>query len=313
LHPYAERDEVSMSNETLNIQLASTKGMSVGSVLVVGAGIGGMQAALDLAESGFKVYLLDSAPAIGGTMTQLDKTFPTNECAMCIMAPKLVECARHRNIELLANADLEKIQGEAGRFTAHITKKVRYVDEEKCTGCGDCMSHCPVRNQIYVLPPTDPTPIDLSAEDRGKIEGILHEHDGQKRALVSILQGVSALYNYLPEGALRYLSRELDVPLSLIYRIATFYTAFSLTPRGKHIINVCVGTTCHVKGAPLILDTLGRELGINTGETTDDKIFTLEEVACLGCCGLAPVMTVGDELYPKVNQADVSKILRKYR
>ncbi|NQT84040.1 NADH-quinone oxidoreductase subunit NuoE [bacterium] len=154
--------------------------------------------------------------------------------------------------------------------------------------------------------------IDLPAEDRVKIEEILHQHNGEKSALVSILQSTNAFYNYLPEGVLRYLSRQLDVPLSLIYRIATFYTAFSLKPRGRHIIRVCVGTTCHVKGAPLIIETLERKLGIKRGETTEDMAFSLEEVACLGCCGLAPVMTVGDDLYGKISQAEVTKILRKY-
>ncbi len=285
----------------------------VGSVLVVGAGIGGMQAALDLAESGIKVYLLDTSPAIGGTMTELDKTFPTNDCAMCIMSPKLVECARHRNIELLTYSDIEGVEGSAGHFKVRVVRQPRFVDEDKCTGCGDCMRNCPVRNEIYLLGPEDVTSIELPAEDGVKMEEILHRHNGEKGALVAILQDINALYNYLPENVLRYLSRHLDVPLSLIYRIATFYTAFSLTPRGKHIISVCVGTTCHVKGAPLILETLERELGIQRGETTEDLAFTLEEVACLGCCGLAPVMTVGDELHGKITQAEVKKILNMYR
>jgi len=116
----------------------------IGSVLVVGAGIGGMQASLDLAESGIKVYLLDKAPAIGGVMAQLDKTFPTNDCAMCIMSPKLVDVGRHLNIELLTGAELEGIQGEPGRFTVNVKQHPRYVDLEKCTGCGDCATACPV-------------------------------------------------------------------------------------------------------------------------------------------------------------------------
>jgi len=301
-----------MSGEGLKTTDVSAKNEMVGSVLVVGAGIGGMQAALDLAESDFKVYLLDKSPAIGGTMAELDKTFPTNDCAMCIMAPKLVECTRHRNIELLSYSEIEDIEGPAGRFKVRITKKARFVDEDKCTACGDCMTNCPVRNEIYILEPEDQTMIDLPAEDRVKIEEILHQHNGEKSALVSILQSTNAFYNYLPEGVLRYLSRQLDVPLSLIYRIATFYTAFSLKPRGRHIIRVCVGTTCHVKGAPLIIETLERKLGIKRGETTEDMAFSLEEVACLGCCGLAPVMTVGDDLYGKISQAEVTKILRKY-
>ncbi len=116
----------------------------VGAVLVVGAGIGGMQASLDLAEAGFKVYLLDKSPAIGGRMAQLDKTFPTNDCAMCIMSPKLVETGRHLNIEIITTADLEKVEGEPGNFTATVRQHPRYVDVTKCTGCGDCAAKCPI-------------------------------------------------------------------------------------------------------------------------------------------------------------------------
>lgn len=118
--------------------------MAVGAVLVVGGGIAGMQAALDLAESGFKVYLVDSSPSIGGRMAQLDKTFPTNDCAMCIMAPKLVDTGRHPNIQLLTYSEVESVEGEAGNFRVKIRRKARYVDEEKCTGCGICAENCPV-------------------------------------------------------------------------------------------------------------------------------------------------------------------------
>ena len=116
----------------------------VGAALVVGAGIAGMQAALDLAETGIRVYLLERGPAIGGTMSQLDKTFPTNDCAMCIMSPKLVEVGRHLNIELLTNAEVDGISGEPGDFKVSVRQKPRYVDLQKCTGCGDCAVACPV-------------------------------------------------------------------------------------------------------------------------------------------------------------------------
>jgi len=115
-----------------------------GAVLVVGAGIGGMQASLDLAEAGLKVYLLEKSPAIGGTMAQLDKTFPTNDCAMCIMSPKLVEVGRHLNIEILTTSEIEAISGEPGNFTVTLRRHARYVDILKCTGCGDCAAACPV-------------------------------------------------------------------------------------------------------------------------------------------------------------------------
>ena len=117
---------------------------NVGATLVVGGGIAGIQAALDLADAEFKVYLLDESPSIGGTMAQLDKTFPTNDCSMCILAPKLVGAGRHANIQLITNAKLEEVNGEAGKFKVKIMKKPRYVDEEKCNGCGVCAQHCPI-------------------------------------------------------------------------------------------------------------------------------------------------------------------------
>jgi heterodisulfide reductase subunit A len=116
----------------------------VGSVMVVGGGIGGMQASLDLAESGFFVYLVDNSPTIGGVMAQLDKTFPTNDCAMCIMSPKLVESGRHLNIRILAHAEVDSLEGESGRFQVGVTKKPRYIHPDLCTGCGECAKHCPV-------------------------------------------------------------------------------------------------------------------------------------------------------------------------
>lgn len=115
----------------------------IGSALVVGGGIGGMQAALDLAASGIKVYLVENKPSIGGVMSQLDKTFPTNDCAMCTMAPRLVEIGRNKDIEIITLSEVEKIEGEPGNFRVVLDKKARYVDESKCTGCGTCVSKCP--------------------------------------------------------------------------------------------------------------------------------------------------------------------------
>ncbi len=116
----------------------------IGAVMVVGGGIGGMQASLDLADSGFYVYLIDNSPTIGGVMAQLDKTFPTNDCSMCIMSPKLVECGRHLNIRVITNADVEGLEGEPGRFSVTLTRRPRYIRPDQCTGCGECAKHCPV-------------------------------------------------------------------------------------------------------------------------------------------------------------------------
>ncbi len=116
----------------------------IGSVMIIGGGIGGMQAALDLADSGLYVYLVEKSSSIGGRMAQLDKTFPTNDCSMCIMSPKLVECGRHLNIEILTLSEIESIAGEQGDFQVKVHQKARYIDPDKCTGCGDCAQACPV-------------------------------------------------------------------------------------------------------------------------------------------------------------------------
>jgi heterodisulfide reductase subunit A len=134
----------------------------VGAVLVVGGGVAGIQASLDLADSGFKVYLLDQGPSIGGVMAQLDKTFPTNDCSMCILSPKLVATGRHPNITILTNAEITGLDGEAGNFEVKLRKRSRYIIEDKCNGCGICAQKCPIetidayneglsnRNAIYV-------------------------------------------------------------------------------------------------------------------------------------------------------------------
>lgn len=115
-----------------------------GSVMVVGGGVAGIQAAMDLADSGFYVYLVEKTPAIGGAMGQLDKTFPTIDCSMCILSPYLVSAGRHPNIELVTYARLESISGEPGRFKAIVHKRARSVDIERCTGCRACVEACPV-------------------------------------------------------------------------------------------------------------------------------------------------------------------------
>ena len=132
-----ERDEGKVVENTVD--------SNTGDVLIVGAGISGIQAALDLANNGFKVYLIDKSPAIGGKMSQLDKTFPTNDCSMCIESPKFIECNRHPNITIMTYTEVDRIEGEAGDFRVSLVKKPRYIDSEKCRGCTTCTEYCPVK------------------------------------------------------------------------------------------------------------------------------------------------------------------------
>jgi len=292
--------------------LSTKNKRKIGSVLVIGGGIGGVQAALDLAGSGYKVYLLDERPAIGGTMAQLDKTFPTNDCSMCILAPKLVDAGRHQNIEIITMADVDKIEGEPGMFKVRVKKNPRFVDESKCTGCGSCWNNCPVRN----IPQRDEKEIvrpELEEKDLKKITTLIGNNENGRGTLVPLLQDINIEYGYLPENILKYVSSELDIPLSQIYNIVTFYKGFSLTPRGRYVISVCLGTACHVRGGRKIMDALERDLGIKAGQTTPDLNFTLEAVRCVGVCGLAPVVIVGEDFYGKMNQVKAQKTVGKYR
>ena len=122
----------------------TTNGNTFGDVMVVGGGISGIQAALDLASSGYKVFLVERAPTIGGKMAQLDKTFPTNDCSMCIESPKFIECDRHPNIEILTYTEVDTVEGQAGDFQVTLTRKPRYVNEDVCTGCTTCTEYCPI-------------------------------------------------------------------------------------------------------------------------------------------------------------------------
>jgi NADH:ubiquinone oxidoreductase subunit E/NAD-dependent dihydropyrimidine dehydrogenase PreA subunit len=287
------------------------KDKKVGAVLVQGAGIAGVQASLDLANSGFKVYLVEPEPIIGGMMARLDKTFPTGDCATCIVSPKLVECARNLNIEILTLSELRYIEGEPGNFKATIKRHPRFVDEQKCTGCGVCTEVCPVKYEIFTDTPQI-TDVQLDEEHREAVDNILTEYRDAKGSLMSILKSVNKKFNYVPEDVLRYMAFKLDVPLSMLYRIVTFYNTLSLKPRGRHVISICAGTTCYVRGSEKILQNLRNELKVDIGGTTEDMRFTLEAVRCLGCCSLAPVISVNDEIHGNLHGNEVMEILQKY-
>ncbi|MHC4495167.1 MAG: NADH-quinone oxidoreductase subunit NuoE [Planctomycetota bacterium] len=284
----------------------------IGAVMVLGAGVGGIQASLDLADMGYKVYLVESKPSIGGAMAQLDKTFPTNDCSMCLLSPKLVDTARHPNIEIITNAELQKVEGPAGNFEVTINKKPRYIDEDKCTGCGTCTNNCPVRNIAHFEETDELVKIQLKEEDQEVFDEILAGHESERAAVLPVLQDINARCGYLPPDILRHTAHYLDIPLSQIHGMATFYNAFSLTPRGKYTISVCMGTACYVKGAQRILEAFERELKIQAGETTEDLLFSLETVNCIGCCGQSPVVTINDDIEGYVKQAQVPKILQHY-
>jgi len=281
----------------------------VGAALVVGGGIGGMQAALDLAGGGIKVYLADKKPAIGGVMAQLDKTFPTNDCAMCTMAPRLVEIGRHKDIEILALGEVDRIEGKARNFTVTIKQQPRYIDPAKCTGCGTCVANCPTRT---VVQPEEVPRVELEPSLRETVTNIIARHKNRQGPLMPILQEVNTALSYFPEGVLKYISQETGYPFTHIYRIATFYSAFSVVPRGKYIINVCMGTTCYVRGSERLMDRFAETLKIRPEETTPDMLVTLKGVRCIGCCGLAPAVMVGDSVYGKLTVKDVVGIAKKY-
>jgi len=148
--------------------------------------------------------------------------------------------------------------------------------------------------------------------DVTKVDEIVAKYQGKQGILIQVLQDIQAEYNWLPEEALKQVSKRLKVPLSQAYSIASFYKAFSLTPRGRHLINVCLGTACHVRGGPKIMDKVEELLGIKGGETTPDQKFTLQRVNCLGCCALGPVMVVDGEYHGRLLVSKVEKILKGY-
>jgi len=146
-----------------------------------------------------------------------------------------------------------------------------------------------------------------------RVEAIICEHGGSRDSLISILQDVQSEYHYLPEDMLRLVARKLELPLIQVYAVATFFKAFTLKPRGEHTVSVCLGTACHVRGAPAVLDEVKRQLCIEPGDTTEDMRFTLETVNCLGACALGPIMVVDGQYYGQVIPGKVKTILNRYK
>ena len=144
------------------------------------------------------------------------------------------------------------------------------------------------------------------------IDRILKKYDYKKSSLISILQDMQTINRWLPKETLEYVSEKMDISLMDVYSLVTFYKSFSLKPRGKHIITVCSGTACHVRGGPKVLSELENQLGITVGETTPDKNFTLETVRCLGACALGPLMVIDGKYYGQMNPKKVASTLKKY-
>jgi NADH-quinone oxidoreductase subunit E len=151
-------------------------------------------------------------------------------------------------------------------------------------------------------------PVDLQA-----VCEIIERHGNQKASLIGILQDIQTRMNYLPRKALVQVSKSLDIPLTTIYEVATFYKAFTLEPKGRHTIQVCLGTACHVRGGARVLNYLENRLGIRCGGTTKDLAFSLESVNCLGACALGPILVIDKKYYGKINPNKVDPILEKYQ
>jgi NADH-quinone oxidoreductase subunit E len=150
------------------------------------------------------------------------------------------------------------------------------------------------------------------AVEISKVDTILERHSMQPRGLIPSLLEIQNEYHYLPPDALQRVSERMVIPMIQVYQVASFYKAFSLEPRGEHIITVCLGTACHVRGGEILIDQIGRLLNVKAGETTKDMQFTLEAVNCLGCCALGPVMVLDSKYFGSMAASKVEKVLEKF-
>jgi len=149
--------------------------------------------------------------------------------------------------------------------------------------------------------------------ESSEIDAIIGKYEGKEPAILAILQDIQTKERYLPKEILEQVSQKMHIPLTNIFRIATFYNALSIKPRGRYKIDVCLGTACHVRGGNKIMDKLERDLGISMGETTKDKQFTLESVRCVGCCSLGPVIVVDGNVFGRLTQDKVPGLLKEFK
>lgn len=146
-----------------------------------------------------------------------------------------------------------------------------------------------------------------------KVKRLVEKYGGSSEAVIQVMQDIQNEYRYLPKEALLYLAEHTGVPLAQVYHVATFYTAFSLTPKGRHIVTVCMGTACHVRGSPKVLDQIERSLNIKAGETSADMEFSLETVNCVGSCALGPLVIIDGKYIGKQTPKTIEKILKDYK
>jgi len=149
--------------------------------------------------------------------------------------------------------------------------------------------------------------------EKSGIDTIIKQYQGNESAILAILQDIQSKEKYLPKEALEEVSQKMHIPLTQVFRIATFYNALSIKPRGRHKVDVCLGTACHVRGGNRIIDKLSRDLRIQVGETTKDKRFTLGSVRCVGCCSLGPVMVVDGSVFGRLTQEKVPGLLKEFK
>jgi NADH:ubiquinone oxidoreductase subunit E len=161
--------------------------------------------------------------------------------------------------------------------------------------------------------PVKTTEMSGTSDLRGKIKDIIEANRRLKGALIRVLQSAQGLYGYLPPEVLTIISEEMKVPLSEVSGIVSFYSFFSTVPKGDHVIQVCLGTSCYVKGGQRILETLKKDHGLQPGGITSDRKFSLETVRCLGCCGLSPVVAVGEDIHRRVKPGNIKNILSSYK
>jgi NADH:ubiquinone oxidoreductase subunit E len=146
-----------------------------------------------------------------------------------------------------------------------------------------------------------------------EVDAVISRHRARPGALIPVLEEVQGVTGYLPESVQRRVAKGLGIPLSQVYGVVTFYSFFTMTPRGKHQVRVCLGTACHVRGGQGVLDELEHDLGIKAGECSQDRKFSLDIVRCLGCCALAPVMVVGENIHKQIKTAQLPQIMKKYQ